>query len=76
MAELSPSSVTNSLTISAARNVVNQRLTGKVKFEQTAQSVATVNGPAPWHHVPRTEEEKIGFALVVPFKMMMDDVLV
>jgi len=46
-----------------------------VKLEQTAQSVATVNGPEFRRYIYRWEEEKIAFALVVAFKMMMFDVL-
>ena len=46
-----------------------------VKLEQTAQSVATVNGPEFRRYIYRWEEEKIAFALVVAFKMMMLDVL-
>jgi hypothetical protein len=34
-----------------------------------------VNGPALRRYVRRREEEKIAFALVVSFKMMMIDVL-
>ena len=46
-----------------------------VKLEQTPQSVAAVNGPALRRYVRRREEEKIAFALVVPFRMIMIDVL-
>ena len=46
-----------------------------VKLEQTPQSVAAVNGPALRRYVRRREEEKIVFALVVPFRMIMIDVL-
>jgi hypothetical protein len=46
-----------------------------VKLEQAAQSIATVNGPALRRYVHRRKEEKITFALVVAFKMMMFDVL-
>ena len=46
-----------------------------VKLEQTAQSVATVNGPEFRRYIYRREEEKIAFALVVALKMMMFDVL-
>ena len=45
-----------------------------VKLEQAAQAIATVNGPAFRRFVRRREEEKIAFALVVSFKMMMIDV--
>ena len=47
-----------------------------VKLEQATESVATVNGPALRRYVRRRKEEKIAFALVVPFQMMMIDVLV
>ena len=46
-----------------------------VKLEQTAQSVATVNGPEFRRYIYRREEEKIAFSLVVALKMMMFDVL-
>ena len=46
-----------------------------VKLEQAAQAIMTVNGPARWHPAGGREEEKIAFALVVPFKMIMIDVL-
>jgi hypothetical protein len=55
--------------------VVKESSGSGVKVEQTAQSVATVNGPALWHHVRRREEKKVSFTLVVPFKMIMIDVL-
>jgi hypothetical protein len=45
-----------------------------VKLEQAAQSIATMNGSGFRRYVRRREEEKIAFALVVPFKMMMIDV--
>jgi hypothetical protein len=45
-----------------------------VKLEQAPQAIATVNGPALRRYVHRREEEKIAFALVVAFKMMMIDV--
>ena len=45
------------------------------ELEQAAQAIATVNGPALRRYVHRREEEKITFALVVAFKMMMFNVL-
>ena len=44
-----------------------------VKLEQTAKPVATVNGLAYWHHLPK-REEKDGFALMVSLEMRMIDV--
>jgi hypothetical protein len=55
--------------------VVKESSDPGVKLEQAAQSVATVNGLALGRYVYRREEEKIAFALVIPFKMMMIDVL-
>ena len=46
-----------------------------VKLEQAPQAIATVNGPAFRRYIHRREEQKIAFALVVPFKMMMFDIL-
>jgi hypothetical protein len=46
-----------------------------VELEQAAESVATANSPALWRHVWRREEESIALTLVVPFTMMMIDVL-
>jgi hypothetical protein len=45
-----------------------------VKLEQASQAIATVNGAAFRRYVHRREEEKIAFALVIPFKMMMFDI--
>lgn len=55
--------------------VVKESSGSGIELEQATQSVATVNGPALRRYVHRGEEEKIAFALVVPFKMMMIDVL-
>jgi DNA-binding winged helix-turn-helix (wHTH) protein len=63
------------LTQIAESRVVKVSSDSGVKLEQTAQSVATVNGPAFRRYVHRREEEKIVFALVVAFKMMMFDIL-
>jgi hypothetical protein len=46
-----------------------------VRLEQAAQAIATVDVPALRRYVHRRKEEKIAFALVVAFKMMMFDVL-
>jgi len=46
-----------------------------VELEQAAESAATVNGPALRRYGWRREEEKIVLTLVVPFRMMMIDVL-
>ena len=46
-----------------------------VEIEQAAESVATANGPGLRRHVWRREEEKIALTLVVPFTMMMVDLL-
>jgi hypothetical protein len=43
-------------------------------LKQAAHTVATVDGPALRRYVRRREKEKIAFALVIPFKMMMIDV--
>jgi hypothetical protein len=46
-----------------------------IELEQSAQAIATVDGPALRRYVRRRKEEKITFALVVAFKMMMFNVL-
>jgi hypothetical protein len=46
-----------------------------IELEQAAQAIATVNGPALRRYVRRRKEEKITFALVSAFKMMMFNVL-
>jgi hypothetical protein len=46
-----------------------------IELERAAQAIATVNGPALRRYFRRREEEKITFALVVAFKMMMFNVL-
>jgi hypothetical protein len=46
-----------------------------IELEQSAQAIATVNGPALRRYVRRRNEEKITFALVIAFKMMMFNVL-
>jgi hypothetical protein len=56
--------------------VVKESSDSGVEVEQAAESVAAANGPALRRYVWRREEEKIALTLVVPFKMMMIDVLV
>jgi hypothetical protein len=56
--------------------VVKESSDSGVKLEQATQSVATVNGPGLLRYVRRREEEKIAFAPVVPFGMIMIDVLI
>jgi hypothetical protein len=56
--------------------VVKESSDSGVKLEQATQSIATVNGPGLLRYVRRREEEKITFALVVPFGMIMIDVLI
>jgi len=46
-----------------------------IELEQAAQTIATVNGPVLRRYVHGREEEKITFALVVAFKMMVFNVL-
>jgi hypothetical protein len=46
-----------------------------IELEEAAQAIATVNGLAFRRYVHGREEEKITFALVVAFKMMMFNVL-
>ena len=46
-----------------------------VKLKQAAESITAANGPALRRYVQRGEQE-IVLALVVPFKMVMGDVLV
>jgi hypothetical protein len=46
-----------------------------IELEQAAQAIATVNGPVLRRYVRRRKEEKITFALVIAFKMMMFNVL-
>ncbi len=64
--------LTNALALRPC--VVKESSDSGVKLEQAAQSVATVNRLALGWYVHRREEEKIAFALVVSFKMMMIDV--
>ena len=47
-----------------------------VKPEQATESIAAVNSSALGRCVWRREEEEIALTLVVPFKMMMIDVLI
>jgi hypothetical protein len=47
-----------------SEGVVKESGSSAIEFEQTAQSVATVNGPTLQHQVRSREEEKIAFALV------------
>ena len=56
--------------------MVKESSDSAVELEQAAKPVATPNGPAVRRNVWRREEEKIALTLVVPFKMMMIDVLV
>ena len=57
------------------RRVVKESSESGVELEQAAESVATANGPALRPYVWRREEEKVALTLVVPFRMMMIDVL-
>ena len=56
--------------------VVKESSDSGVKLEQATESVATANGPGLRRYVRRRKEKKIAFALVVPFQVMMIDVLV
>jgi hypothetical protein len=56
--------------------VVKESSDSGVKLEQAAESVATVDGSGLRRYTRRREEEKIAFALVVPFRMVMIDVLI
>src|ERR1017187_4247835 len=58
-----------------AARVVKLSSDAGVKLEQAPQAIATVNGPAFRRYIHRREEQKIAFALVVPFKMVMFDIL-
>jgi hypothetical protein len=60
---------------SSQARVVKESSDSGVELEQTAESVATANGPALRRYVWRREEEKIALTLVVPFRMVMIDVL-
>ena len=56
--------------------VVKESSDSGVKLEQATESVATANGLGLRRYVRRRKEKKIAFALVVPFQVMMIDVLV
>ena len=62
-------------TLLQAARVVKVSSHSGIELEQAAQAIATVNGPALRRYVRRRKEEKITFALVIAFKMMMFNVL-
>jgi hypothetical protein len=57
--------------------VVKESSDSGVELKQAAESVATANGPVlgTQRYVWRRKEEKVALTLVVPFKMMMIDVV-
>jgi hypothetical protein len=67
--------VTDALSRLATTRVDKESSGSNVELEQAAESVAKANGPALRRHFWRREEEKNALALVVPFTMMMINVL-
>jgi hypothetical protein len=55
--------------------VVKESSDSEVELEQAAESVARANGSPFGDTSWRREEEKIAFTLVVPFRMVIVDVL-
>jgi hypothetical protein len=56
--------------------VVKESSSSGVEFKQSAQAVAMANGCARGVFELKREEEKIAITLMVPFKVMMFDVIV
>jgi hypothetical protein len=60
----------------ARRRVVKESSDSGIELEQSAESVATVNGSGLRRYTLRRIEGKVVFALAVPFKMVIIDVFI
>jgi len=56
--------------------VVKESRGARVKLESAAETITAANGPSLRLDVHRGKQEKVVLALVIPFKMVMSDVLV